>query len=101
MSGLSFVVNAAFPIDYTGGISSRHTKGANIGFLDGHAKYYPIGQVLANADPVGNVQGGGLVGGGGSYLPYVNCVNYNNAHVYWDRTAQDPQAAGAPATCTP
>ncbi len=100
---VALVVDAGFPLNISGGLTNRHTNGTNIGFLDGHAKYYPIGQVYANAVSLSALAG--LLGGGGfsGSSPIVEadgCSNYDKAHLYWDRTATDPQAPGAPTTCT-
>jgi prepilin-type processing-associated H-X9-DG protein len=86
---LGFIVNAAFPLDISGGLSDRHSKGTNIGFVDGHAKWYHTDQVYATPTTVAEVEDTGAIGPG-SYFQAANCVNYNHANLYWDRTAPDP-----------
>ncbi len=62
---LSFIVYAGFPLNASGGLATRHTNGLNIGFIDGHAKYYPIGNVYANQPSASatltDVAAGGMV----------------------------------------
>lgn len=66
-------------INEIGATASRHQGGTNIGFLDGHTKYYPRATTLVVADQLYSAGGTG------------QCVNYNSAHVYWDPLADDPQ----------
>ncbi len=82
-SGLSvsFVVLGDFPLDTPGGLSDRHSLGSNVGFLDGHAKWYRTVNLVpsptaTNLDNIG---------------AYAQCINYNQANVYWDPQAPDPQ----------
>jgi len=92
---LGFIVNAAFPIDVSGGLTDRHSMGTNIGFLDGHAKWYPTSRVYATATTVGEVEAGLSFSGPSQYFQAAGCVNYNTANLYWDRTAPDPQQVPA------
>jgi prepilin-type N-terminal cleavage/methylation domain-containing protein/prepilin-type processing-associated H-X9-DG protein len=99
---LGFIVNAAFPLDVSGGLSDRHSKGTNVGFLDGHVKWYPISRIYATPTTVAEVEAGtSLGGGGGAYFQAAACVNYNAAGLYWDRTAPDPQQVPASAVGCP
>ena len=66
-------------INEIGGMSPRHGGGSNVGFLDGHAKFYPKATSLVCPDQFYSAGGTG------------QCVNYDNAHVYWDPFADDPQ----------
>ncbi len=88
---LGFIVSAAFPLNFTGGLANRHSGGVNIGFLDGHAKWYPIGQVYAHVTTPDDVGFGTSATPDAAYAIAAMCVNYNAAHLYWDRTAPDPQ----------
>jgi prepilin-type N-terminal cleavage/methylation domain-containing protein/prepilin-type processing-associated H-X9-DG protein len=84
---VGFIVNGAFPLDVPGGVSDRHTQGANIGFLDGHVKWYTTNRIIYKpiiGDPTNPGPSEGQVQ---TNLP---CVNYNAAGLYWDRTAPDP-----------
>ena len=92
---LGFIVNAAFPIDVSGGLTDRHSSGTNIGFLDGHAKWYPTSRVYASATTVAQVIAAGGSFGPSPYFTAANCVNYNAAGIYWDRSAPDPQLVPA------
>ncbi len=67
-------------INEIGATASRHQGGTNIGFLDGHTKFYPRANTLIVADQLYSAGGTG------------ECVNYNSAHVYWDPLADDPQS---------
>ena len=62
-----------------GGLSTRHSGGSNIAFLDGHAKFYNDSSHLVVPQEFYTANGDG------------ECVNYNSAHVYWDPSADDPQ----------
>jgi prepilin-type N-terminal cleavage/methylation domain-containing protein/prepilin-type processing-associated H-X9-DG protein len=97
---LGFIVNAAFPLNVSGGMTTRHSLGTNIGLLDGHAKWYRTDQVYATATTVAEVEDSGAIGPG-SYFQAAMCINYNSAHVYWDRTAFDPQQIPAAAVGCP
>ncbi len=66
-------------INEIGATASRHQGGTNIGFLDGHTKFYPRANTLIVTDQLYSSGGTG------------ECVNYNTAHVYWDPLADDPQ----------
>ena len=66
-------------INEIGATASRHQGGTNIGFLDGHTKYYPRASSLVCPDQLYSAGGTG------------ECVNYDSAHVYWDPLADDPQ----------
>jgi len=67
-------------INEIGAISARHQGGTNAAFLDSHVKFFPRATSLVVADQLYSAGGTG------------QCVNYNSAHVYWDPTADDPQA---------
>ncbi len=97
---LGFVVNAAFPLNISGGLTNRHSAGTNIGFLDGHAKWYPTSQVYATATSISDVFAGSSFGPS-NYSKAAGCVNYNTANLYWDRTASDPQLVSAAAAHCP
>ncbi len=89
---LGFVVTAAFPTNISGGVASRHTGGMNIGFADGHVKWYNATRALYYAttplppsDPMNQLA---LF----QNLPTENC---NAADIIWDRTSPDRSTAGA------
>ncbi len=88
---LGFIVNAAFPLDVSGGLTDRHSKGMNIGFLDGHVKYFPVSRVYATPTTLADVAASTSITPGSAYAQAAACVNYNAANLYWDRTAPDPQ----------
>jgi prepilin-type N-terminal cleavage/methylation domain-containing protein/prepilin-type processing-associated H-X9-DG protein len=98
---LGFIVNAAFPLDISGGLTDRHTKGTNIGFLDGHVKWYATTQVYATPTTILEVEASSSLPGGGPYFQAAACVNYNAANLYWDRTAPDPLRVPAAAIGCP
>ncbi len=86
---LGFIVNPAFPKNTVGGFTDRHTQGGNIGFVDGHVKWYNFGQATnyivqpPATDPA-------------TLGANLNCVNFNHGGIIWDRTAPDPSTQ---ATC--
>lgn len=92
---LGFIVNAAFPSDVSGGPTDRHSTGMNIGFADGHVKWYPLNTVWRSNLTISQVNASGTFSGGASYFGAAGCVNYNPAKVYWDVTAPDPQTTPA------
>jgi len=98
---LGFIVNAAFPLDISGGLTDRHSTGSNIGFLDGHAKWYPTSRVYATTTNIGEVTAGGSFSPSAAYFQAAACVNYNNAGLYWDRSAPDPQQVPAASVGCP
>ncbi|HZO89157.1 MAG TPA: prepilin-type N-terminal cleavage/methylation domain-containing protein [Chthonomonadaceae bacterium] len=56
------------------GLSSRHREGTNVGFLDGHAKWYKTSTLVAPDQIFGSGQ----------------CINYDRARVYYDPSAPLP-----------
>ncbi len=79
---LGFVVNPAFPTspNASGGISPRHTGGFNVGFADGHVKWYNATQALYYSVSPPSQDPTTL----GVNLATQNC---NPANIIWDRTA--------------
>ena len=73
---LGFIVFAALPLDTAGSASSRHNQGTNLGFLDGHVKWYRTVAALPTLT--------------GDFVRDLTCVNYNPAKLYWDPTGPDP-----------
>lgn len=98
---LGFIVNAAFPLNVSGGLSNRHTMGCNIGFLDGHAKWYPMSRVYVSTLTLAQVAAGSSFSPSASYFGAAACVNYNAAGIYWDKTAPDPQTTPAASVGCP
>jgi prepilin-type N-terminal cleavage/methylation domain-containing protein/prepilin-type processing-associated H-X9-DG protein len=96
---LGFIVNAAFPLNIPGGLTDRHSMGTNIGFLDGHVKYYRTIRVYVSTLTPAQV-GAGAGGFSGAYFAAAACVNYNPAGLYWDRTAPDPNVTPAASVPT-
>ena len=96
---VGFVVYAAFPLNVSGGLATRHTNGLNIGFIDGHAKYFPIGNVYNSNTPISDLPSSPTSFGSGGIVANSECENYDHAGIYWDPTAKDPQKDGT--TCTP
>ena len=86
---LGFIVNPAFPKNVVGAFTDRHTQGGNIGFVDGHVKWYNFAQATNYIvqPPAEDQQTLGA---------NLMCVNYNPAKIIWDRTAPDPSQQ---ATC--
>lgn len=87
---LGFIVDAAFPLDISGGLTDRHTQGTNIGFLDGHVKWYRTSRVYPVTTSIADVESGQNFSPTANYQLAVECINYNPANIYWDHTAPDP-----------
>jgi len=86
---LGYVVNPAFPTspNMSGGISPRHTGGFNIGFADGHVKWYNATQALYYSVQPPSTDPNTL----GANLATQNC---DPANIIWDRTAPDRSMPG-------
>ncbi len=98
---LGFIVNAAFPLDISGGLTDRHTQGTNIGFIDGHVKWYPVSRIYPVATQISDVIAGTSFTPDATFFQAANCVNYNAAGIYWDRTASDPTLVPAASAGCP
>jgi len=61
-------------IDLSFGLSDRHNLGTNVGFLDGHAKWYRTKSLIRADQIFGTGQ----------------CINYDAARVYYDPSAPYP-----------
>ncbi len=95
---VGFTVSGAFPLDVPGGVSNRHTQGTNVGFLDGHVKWYTTTRIIYKpvvGDPTNPALSEGQVTGN------LGCVNYNAAGLYWDTTAPDPATTPAASVVLP
>ena len=87
---LGFTFNPAFPVspmDVSGGVADRHTGGLNVGFADGHVKWYSSSRALYYSVLPATTQPG-------TVFPNLATQNCDAAGIIWDRTAPDRSTPG-------
>jgi prepilin-type N-terminal cleavage/methylation domain-containing protein/prepilin-type processing-associated H-X9-DG protein len=112
---IPYVASAVDPMNAKGGwasMSSRQGEGGNIGFADGHAKFYPArrdselealaGSPSFRISPIQNRSAvkRRLQGASTSANGTLNCVNHNPANVQWSAFVAKPgENAALDALC--